>query len=64
MGRGAGVAGGYVGKLLFVDLSTREMREETPDENLYRDFVGGYGIGARILYSAASSPWGLTTRLA
>ncbi len=45
------MARGYMGKLLFVNLSTREIREETPDESLYRDFIGGYGIGARILYS-------------
>ncbi len=45
------MAGGYTGKLLFVNLSTGEIREETPDEKLYRDFIGGYGIGARILYS-------------
>jgi aldehyde:ferredoxin oxidoreductase len=45
------MAGGYMGKLLFVNLSTREIKEETPDESLYRDFIGGYGVGARILYS-------------
>jgi aldehyde:ferredoxin oxidoreductase len=45
------MARGYMGKLLFVNLSTGEIREEMPDENLYRDFIGGYGIGARILYS-------------
>ena len=45
------MAGGYMGKLLFVNLSTGEIKEETPDESLYRDFIGGYGIGARILYS-------------
>jgi len=44
------MTGGYMGKVLFVNLTTREIREETPEENLYRDFVGGYGIGARILY--------------
>jgi aldehyde:ferredoxin oxidoreductase len=43
--------GGYMGKLLFVDLSTGDITEETPDERLYREFVGGYGIGARVLYS-------------
>ena len=41
---------GYMGKLLFVDLSTGVIKEETPDENLYRDFIGGYGLGARVLY--------------
>jgi aldehyde:ferredoxin oxidoreductase len=43
--------GGYTGKFLFVNLSTGELKEEAPDESLYRDFIGGYGIGARILYS-------------
>ena len=41
---------GYMGKILFVDLSTGKITEEMPDENLYRDFIGGYGIGAKILY--------------
>ena len=45
------MAGGYMGKILFVDLSTGVIKEETPDESLYRDFIGGYGIGARIIYS-------------
>jgi aldehyde:ferredoxin oxidoreductase len=45
------MARGYTGKILFVNLSTGEIREETPEESLYRDFIGGYGVGARILYS-------------
>jgi aldehyde:ferredoxin oxidoreductase len=45
------MAGGYMGRLLFVNLGTGEMKEESPDESLYRDFIGGYGVGARILYS-------------
>jgi len=40
-----------MGKLLFVNLSTGEIKEETPEESLYRNFLGGYGVGARILYS-------------
>jgi len=44
------MAGGYMGKLLFVDLSTGKMTEETPDESFYRKYIGGYGIGARVLY--------------
>ena len=43
--------GGYMGKILFVDLSTGVIREEALDEKMCRDFLGGYGIGARILYS-------------
>jgi len=45
------MARGYMGKILYVDLSTGDIREETPDENLYKDFIGGYGVGARILYT-------------
>jgi aldehyde:ferredoxin oxidoreductase len=45
------MTGGYAGKLLFVDLSTGSIREEELDEEIARNFVGGYGIGARVLYS-------------
>ncbi len=43
--------GGYMGKILFVNLTTGEIKEETPDDKFYRDFIGGHGLGARILYS-------------
>jgi aldehyde:ferredoxin oxidoreductase len=45
------MARGYMGKVLFVDLSKNELRDETLDEKLCRQFIGGYGIGARILFS-------------
>jgi aldehyde:ferredoxin oxidoreductase len=45
------MAGGYMGKILFVDLSTGGLKDEGLEEELCRDFIGGYGIGARILYS-------------
>ena len=45
------MAGGYMGKILFVDLSKGELKDEALDEKLCRDFIGGYGIGARIIYS-------------
>ncbi len=45
------MAGGYMGKILFVDLSKGELKDEVLDEKLCRDFIGGYGIGARIIYS-------------
>ncbi|UCB43734.1 MAG: hypothetical protein JSV77_03555, partial [Dehalococcoidales bacterium] len=45
------MAGGYMGKILFVDLSTGELKDEVLGEKLCRDFIGGYGIGARILYN-------------
>lgn len=43
--------GGYMGKILFADISTGAIREEILEEKLCRDFIGGYGIGVRVLYS-------------
>jgi aldehyde:ferredoxin oxidoreductase len=45
------MSGGYIGRILFVDLSIGKIWEENPGESLYRDFFGGYGIGARITFS-------------
>jgi len=45
------MVGGYMGKILFVDLSKGELKDEALDEKLCREFIGGYGIGARIIYS-------------
>ncbi|MCX7912098.1 MAG: aldehyde ferredoxin oxidoreductase family protein [Dehalococcoidales bacterium] len=41
---------GYMGKILWVNLSSGEIKTEALDEKLCRDFVGGYGIGAKFLY--------------
>ncbi len=45
------MARGYMGKILLVDLSRNELKDEVLDEKLGRQFIGGYGIGARILFS-------------
>jgi aldehyde:ferredoxin oxidoreductase len=45
------MARGYMGKMLMVDLSRNELRDEVLDEKLCRQFIGGYGIGASILFS-------------
>jgi aldehyde:ferredoxin oxidoreductase len=42
---------GYAGKLLWVDLSSKRIEVETLDEKFCRDYIGGYGFGARILFS-------------
>ena len=42
--------GGNIGRVLFVDLSSGAISEEKLEEKLYRDFIGGTGLGARILY--------------
>ncbi|MDD4875538.1 MAG: aldehyde ferredoxin oxidoreductase family protein [Dehalococcoidales bacterium] len=44
------MTGGYIGKTLFVDLSKGELKDEVLDEKINRDFIGGYGVGARILH--------------
>jgi aldehyde:ferredoxin oxidoreductase len=44
------MAGGYAGKMGFVNLTKGEIKIETLDEELARDFIGGQGIGARILF--------------
>jgi aldehyde:ferredoxin oxidoreductase len=41
---------GYAGKVLFVDLTKGTIKEEAIPEKIYRDFVGGYGLGIRLLY--------------
>jgi aldehyde:ferredoxin oxidoreductase len=45
------MARGFMGKMLWVDLSKRELKDELLDEELGRQFMGGYGLGARILFS-------------
>ena len=42
--------GGYVGKIAFIDLTRGEIKIEKFDETLARDFIGGQGLGVRILY--------------
>ena len=42
--------GGYAGKMLFVDLSKGSIKEASLPEEICREFIGGYGLGIRILY--------------
>jgi aldehyde:ferredoxin oxidoreductase len=44
------IKGGYAGKLLFVNLANGAIEEKPLSEEIAARFVGGYGIGARILY--------------
>jgi len=41
---------GYMGRLLWVDLTERRVWDEPLDEEWARQFVGGSGLAARILY--------------
>ncbi len=42
--------GGYAGKILIVDLSVGSIEETVLPEKTYREFIGGYGLGIRMLY--------------
>ena len=48
--RVVGAMYGYVGKLLFVDLTNRTFEVRDLDEKAARDYVGGLSLGAKILY--------------
>ncbi len=41
---------GYMGKILWVDLSKGLLEEETIADEIYERFLAGYGLGAKILF--------------
>ncbi|MFQ5827142.1 MAG: aldehyde ferredoxin oxidoreductase family protein, partial [Dehalococcoidia bacterium] len=41
---------GYMGKVLHVDLATREVRQESLDPEIASKFIGGMGLSTKILY--------------
>ncbi len=41
---------GTMGRILIVDLGTGEITVENPGDDLYRTYLGGYGLGAYYLY--------------
>lgn len=44
------MANGYMGRLLFIDLTRGAITEEPYPDDIGRDYIGGYGLGVRILY--------------
>ena len=44
------VPNGFWGRILSVDLSTGRVEVETLPDEIYRQYVGGYGLGVRLLY--------------
>jgi len=44
------MARGYMGEILNIDLATGKIEAETLDEKMCRDYIGGYGLGAKLLY--------------
>jgi len=46
---------GYTGRLAFVDLSTRTVSIEEGDPRLYRNYLGGRGVQARLIFDHMKS---------
>ena len=42
---------GTMGKILMVDLGTEQISVEVPGDDLYLDYLGGYGLGAYYLFT-------------
>ncbi|MGC9324950.1 MAG: aldehyde ferredoxin oxidoreductase family protein [Desulfomonilia bacterium] len=41
---------GYMGKILFVDLTTKEIREEGIPDEVYENYLSGLGLASHVLY--------------
>ncbi len=41
---------GFFGKILWVDLSKETFKEEDLPEKVYRQYLGGYGLAAKLIY--------------
>ena len=41
---------GYMGKVLWIDLSNEEFKEVELTEEIYRNYLGGYGLATKIIY--------------
>jgi len=42
---------GFFGKILWIDLSKETFKEETLEEDNYREYLGGYGLGCKLIYN-------------
>ncbi|MBT8489593.1 MAG: aldehyde ferredoxin oxidoreductase family protein, partial [Deltaproteobacteria bacterium] len=52
---------GYMGKILMVDLTSKEIHEEVIPDNVYRQYLSGTGLASYILYNripAGADPLG------
>ncbi len=60
------MAHGYMGKVLRVDLTTGQVTTQTFSEDVLRNYIGGSGLGAKILYEETdqfTDPLGPENRL-
>ncbi len=57
---------GYAGKVLWINLSRNEVRTESINENVARLFIGGRGLGLKIIFDlnlslSSVDPYGART---
>jgi aldehyde:ferredoxin oxidoreductase len=45
------MTGGFIGKILKIDLTHAKIHVKSLKESFYKDWLGGYGLGIRIIYS-------------
>lgn len=48
---------GYAGKFLEVDLSTEDIKETRFDDDVLKEYIGGRGLAAKILWDRLGSKW-------
>ncbi|MHA1147276.1 MAG: aldehyde ferredoxin oxidoreductase family protein [Promethearchaeota archaeon] len=48
---------GVMGKILWVDLPNETFKEENLPEEIYRKYIGGYGLGAYLIYKNTPSKY-------
>ena len=41
---------GFYGKILWIDLNNNSFKEEQLSNEIYREFLGGYGLGCKLIY--------------
>ena len=41
---------GFFGKVLWVNLSEKSFKEQSINEEIYRQYLGGYGLAVKLIY--------------
>jgi len=44
------LSNGFFGKILWVDLTNETFKEEKLSEQIYRQYIGGFGLAAKLIY--------------
>src|SRR3989337_3205669 len=57
MGRRTRKMHGYAGKLLDIDLSNEKIKEISFSEHILRNYIGGRGLAAKILWDRLGKRW-------